>query len=143
MQAGSPYHGRSSEHGASRSNSQTPTPTTFDCIFCKKNLPAEAFSKTQLSKVTYNPWAPQGFKNNKKKQQICCKQCTPGQSTTLTCMICTKTKKLEDFAKAQRRNAEKARCLACMKKYHDEDIYDSEDDLDDDYGDGETWNDVL
>lgn len=65
---------------------QTPTPATFDCIFCKKvrigvaldeapvrkwdnavthnahyssifiyqNLPAEAFSKTQLSKVTYN-----------------------------------------------------------------------------------------
>jgi len=26
-----------------------------------------------------------------------------------------------------------------MKKYHDEDIYDSEEDLEDDYGDGETW----
>jgi len=57
-------------------------------------------------------------------------------------MICTKTKPLEGFAKAQRRNAEKARCLACMKKYHEEDIYDSEEDSDD-YGDGETWNDVL
>jgi hypothetical protein len=39
---------------------------------------------------------------------------------------------------AQRRNAEKARCLACMQKYHDEDIYDSEEDSDD-YGDAETW----
>ncbi|KAH8552364.1 Stc1 domain-containing protein [Umbelopsis sp. PMI_123] len=140
MKPGAQFHRRPSDHGASRSNQQSPAPATYTCIFCKRNLPAESFSKTQLSKVTYNPWAPHSY--NKKKQQICCKQCTPGQSTTLTCMTCTKTKQLEDFAKAQRRNAEKARCLACMQKYHDEDIYDSEEDSDD-YGDAETWNDIL
>ncbi|KAM3578322.1 hypothetical protein VKS41_009264 [Umbelopsis sp. WA50703] len=124
-------------HGAARSNQQDRGPQTYDCMFCKRNLPADAFSKTQLSKATYNPWAPHGY-NKKKQQQICCKQCSPGQSSTLTCMVCTKTKPLEGFAKAQRRNAEKARCLICMQKYHDEDIYDSEEDSDD-YGDGETW----
>ncbi|KAG2177735.1 hypothetical protein INT43_002982 [Umbelopsis isabellina] len=123
-------------HGAAHANQQSRGPPTYDCMFCKRNLPAEAFSKTQLSKATYNPWAPPGY--NKKKQHICCKQCSPGQSSTLTCMVCTKTKPLKGFAKAQRRNAEKARCLICMQKYHDEDIYDSEEDSDD-YGDGETW----
>ncbi|KAJ2961885.1 hypothetical protein NQZ79_g2842 [Umbelopsis isabellina] len=110
-------------HGSAKANQQSREPPTYDCMFCKRKLPAEAFSKTQLSKATYNPWAPPGY--NKKKQQICCKQCSPGQSSTLTCM-------------AQRRNAEKARCLICMQKYHDEDIYDSEEDSDD-YGEGETW----
>ncbi|CAO3668245.1 unnamed protein product [Umbelopsis vinacea] len=142
MQPGSNFHRQTGNHGAARSNYQDATPVTYDCIFCKRALPSEAFSKTQLSKVTFNPWAPPNY-NKKKQQQICCKQCTPGQSTSLTCMICTKTKPLEGFAKAQRRNAEKARCLKCMQKYHDEDIYDSEEDSED-YDDHiETWNDIV
>lgn len=42
-------------------------------------------------------YAPPGW--NKKPKQIICKQCTAKQTVTLTCMTCTKTKPLEQFAK--------------------------------------------
>jgi len=107
-------------HSASSANNQSNIASmkTLYCVFCKKDKSLNAFSKTQIAKSVshiQNPYAPRGYTSN-RKHQSCCKQCTPNQQTTLTCMICTKTKPLTDFAKNQRRNAEKARCSGCMKK---------------------------
>lgn len=70
---------------------------------CQKSLStvSQLLLRLSDSSETYSyrtAWAPPNY-NKKKQQQICCKQCTPGQSTSLTCMICTKTKPLEGFAK--------------------------------------------
>ncbi|KAI8642569.1 Stc1 domain-containing protein, partial [Parasitella parasitica] len=95
--------------------------------------PLDAFSATQIQKATHNPFAPPSF--NSKKKTISCKKCTPTQTTHLTCMICSKNLPLDKFAKSQRRNAEKARCIKCIKKREDEDVWasDTETDSDDDY----------
>lgn len=51
---------------------------------------------------------------------------------------------LSGLEQNQRRNAERARCLKCMKKREEEDVHDSEpdDSSDDDYG-NETWYDYT
>ncbi|RUS25609.1 hypothetical protein BC938DRAFT_471902 [Jimgerdemannia flammicorona] len=80
-------------------------------------------------------------KNGKvKKPQLTCKKCTASQQTELTCMICTKTMPLSKFAKAQRKNGERARCMTCLKKKEEEEIEDSEEDDD---GDELVYNDTI
>ena len=119
----------------------------------------------------YLAYAPPGY-NNKKPKNITCKQCTAKQTASLQCMTCTKTKPLEQFAKVkkfthrsyvkrnkkklimyvyisqnQRKHAEKARCLKCMKKREDEDMNDSDPDYssdeDSDDPNYETWHDIM
>ncbi|KAI8987021.1 Stc1 domain-containing protein [Pilobolus umbonatus] len=103
---------------------------SLHCVFCDADKPLEEFSATQIQKATYNPFAPPGY--NAKKKTISCKKCTASQNTSLTCMICSKTKPLEQFAKSQRRNAEKARCMKCIKKREEEDVWASDPDTDED-----------
>ncbi|CAG8510845.1 4941_t:CDS:2 [Acaulospora morrowiae] len=126
-------------------------PETLFCYGCGKDKPFYTFSKTQQTKALsniYNPYAPKG--RTTKRHHTLCKQCSPNQTSNLTCMICTKTKPLEKFSKAQRRNAEKARCLECMEKRSKEDELVNEeldtDDYEEDSDDGplhETWDDIL
>ncbi|KAL1928646.1 hypothetical protein VTP01DRAFT_2432 [Rhizomucor pusillus] len=138
----SPFGNSYGSYGAYGANNQSAEPKTARCVFCDKEKPADAFSKSQWSKVTWNPYAPPGY--NRKPKAITCKQCTAKQSDMLQCMICTLKKPKEQFAKNQRRNAERARCLKCMKKREEEDVHDSEpdDSSDDDYG-NETWYDYT
>ncbi|CDH56129.1 hypothetical protein RO3G_16263 [Lichtheimia corymbifera JMRC:FSU:9682] len=129
-------------HGTYRANDQMPLPKTLKCIFCDQEKQLDAFSKTQLAKATFNPYAPAGYNN--KKKTITCKQCTAKQTVTLTCMTCTKTKPLEQFARNQRRHNEKARCLKCMKKREEEDMNDSDPDYSSDDDElRETWHDFT
>ncbi|CAI2185388.1 1024_t:CDS:2 [Funneliformis geosporum] len=132
-------------HSAAGANKQGNKPVELFCYGCEKMKPQYAFSKTQIAKTNSNisnPYAPGG--RTKKQHHTICKQCTPQQNETLTCMLCTRTMPLEKFAKAQRKNAEKARCSECMIKREEEDIDDSEPE-DDDF-DGpryDTWDDIL
>ncbi|KAI9316746.1 Stc1 domain-containing protein [Dichotomocladium elegans] len=129
-------------HGTFKSNDQQPAPKSLKCVFCNQEKRIDAFSKTQVQKATFNPYAPAGWNN--KKKTVVCKQCTAKQTVNLTCMTCTKTKPLEQFAKNQRRHAEKARCLKCMKKREEEDVQDSDpDDSSDDEFLHETWHDHM
>ncbi|RIA96566.1 Stc1 domain-containing protein [Glomus cerebriforme] len=133
-------------HSAKHANQQgSKPPKEIFCYGCNKNKPSHSFSKTQLTKYMSNianEYAPHG--RTLKKHHTMCKACTPQQNSTLTCMLCTRTKPLEKFAKAQRKNAEKARCLQCMKKREEDDIDDSEPDTEDSDGSyNETWDDVL
>ncbi|KAF0424063.1 Stc1 domain-containing protein [Gigaspora rosea] len=136
----------SKTHSAQNANSQEPKlPSVLFCYGCEKEKPIHSFSKTQITKAMsniHNRYAPKG--RTTKRHHTTCKQCTPQQNTSLTCMVCTKTMPLDKFAKAQRKNAEKARCIECMKKQQDEDTDDSEDyDESEDGSYNETWDDIL
>ncbi|KAL0092556.1 hypothetical protein J3Q64DRAFT_1719539 [Phycomyces blakesleeanus] len=119
-------------YGTQGANDQSPKLKSLRCVFCSIDKPLDAFSQTQIQKATFNPYAPPSYNKGTKAKQISCKQCTASVNSTLTCMTCTKTKPLESFAKVQRKHAEKARCLKCMKKREEEDLDDSEYDSDDD-----------
>ncbi|CAH1759051.1 15696_t:CDS:2 [Entrophospora sp. SA101] len=136
----------SSSHSAAGANSQGPkVPKTLYCYGCQKDKQIHSFSKTQVTKAMSNienPYAPRG--KTTKKHHTMCKQCTPQQNENLTCMICTREKPLSEFAKAQRKNAEKARCIKCVDKHKDEDIDDSEpSESDPEVEQNETWDDIL
>ncbi|CAO3685834.1 unnamed protein product [Rhizopus stolonifer] len=122
-------------HSTANANRQYGPLKSLKCVFCNVDKPLDAFSQTQIAKATHNPFAPAGY--NKKPKTISCKNCTSSQNTHLTCMICAKTQPLEKFAKSQRRNAEKARCIKCIKKREEEDVWASEPDTDsdDEFGD--------
>ncbi|KAG2194237.1 hypothetical protein INT47_005705 [Mucor saturninus] len=125
---------RFTSYATSGSNASSNLPETLRCVFCKTDKPIDAFSATQIQKATHNPYAPPSYNN--KAKTICCKKCSPTQQTHLTCMICSKTQPLDKFAKSQRRNAEKARCIKCIKKREEEDVWASDPDSDseDEYG---------
>ncbi|CAO3567355.1 unnamed protein product [Mortierella alpina] len=109
--------------------------STIFCYGCNLNKPRLAFSETQLKKAA--------SRNPKKKHQPICKNCTPTQPTTLTCMVCSKKLPMERFSKTQRKNQEKATCMDCRQFIEDddsEDDFDLEDDPD--YYDGDI-TDVL
>ncbi|KAG9300231.1 hypothetical protein G9A89_007690 [Geosiphon pyriformis] len=121
-------------------------PGTLFCYGCQQEKRIHSFSKTQVTKALdkiHNLYASHG--KSVKRHHTMCKQCTPQQNSTLTCMLCTRTMPLDKFAKAQRRNAEKARCRECMEKCEAIDIDDSEPDQssEEDAYFNETWDDLL
>ncbi|KAI8074689.1 hypothetical protein BC940DRAFT_288845 [Gongronella butleri] len=126
-------------HSASNANSNNMV-THLTCSFCSEEKLLSAFSKTQVMKATYNPYAPPGWNN--KKKVISCKACTAGQNTKMKCMTCEKVQPLENYAKSQRKHADKARCLKCMKKREEEDVWNSASDSDDSDPEGK-WADFL
>ncbi|KAF3936368.1 hypothetical protein ABW19_dt0200026 [Dactylella cylindrospora] len=90
------------------------------CYSCNSLKPHSAFSTRQLNnwKATiYQPYAPSG--RTLKEPRTTCKNCTPGQTAELTCIVCGETNGLSSFAKAQRKNPDKARCTKCVTKQLD------------------------
>ncbi|CEG73454.1 hypothetical protein RMATCC62417_08833 [Rhizopus microsporus] len=118
-----------SPHSATNANNNQRL-QKLKCVFCNTDKPLDAFSQTQISKATFNPYAPPSY--NKKPKQVTCKTCTSRQNTHLTCMMCNKRQPLDKFAKSQRRNAEKARCRKCIEKREKEDVWASDPDTDSD-----------
>ncbi|KAI9497947.1 Stc1 domain-containing protein [Zychaea mexicana] len=117
-----------------------PTFKTLQCVFCKEEKPLEEFSEMQVAKATFDLHAP--ALTNVDVKLISCLKCTAPPRETLTCCKCSKTKPLDQFARVQRRNAERPRCLKCMKKHRDEDVNDSDPDYSSDGSSlSETWDD--
>ena len=69
-----------------------------------------------------------------------CRQCTGIQKHEMTCFICDETKGLEEFSKAQRRNPDAARCLACVDDhlYTNPSVEDEDDDENENEDEGDT-----
>ncbi|CAO3594803.1 unnamed protein product [Absidia cylindrospora] len=63
-------------HSTFQANTQNVTVTALKCTFCEVEKPLDAFSKTQVMKVTYNSYAPPSYNNQKK--HVSCKACTLG-----------------------------------------------------------------
>ncbi|ORX57471.1 hypothetical protein DM01DRAFT_1406036 [Hesseltinella vesiculosa] len=116
-------------YGAHGPKNLTARIESLKCTFCNEEKTLDHYSKTQVTKALPNPYAPPNWNN--KKKVISCKACTIGQTTKMKCMTCDKQKPLSSFAKTQRKHADRARCLSCMKKREDEDVWASDSDSDD------------
>jgi len=90
-------------------------PARIKCATCRKNFLQARYSNRQLAL----------YQGDIKRNGIAlaknpsCRDCSSGQRTELTCSWCDVTKGLEAFSKAQRRNADKAKCLDCQQDIAD------------------------
>ncbi|KAF3911491.1 hypothetical protein ABW20_dc0106855 [Dactylellina cionopaga] len=95
-------------------------PETIVCYVCKRAKPEGQYSGRQLQRwknTIYQPYAPGG--KVKGEARTTCKNCTPDQTTELTCIVCGETNSLKSFAKTQRKNPDTARCKNCINKQAD------------------------
>ncbi|CAI6265092.1 unnamed protein product [Periconia digitata] len=105
-----------------------PLPEKIKCARCNNFLTQKKFSNTQLAHARTQ------IKNHGRNvtYQINCQSCTGVQVVEIQCVACCKTKGLEEFAKSQRRDVDKATCYACVDEQLavdpiDEEVYDSPD----------------
>ncbi|KAL4879130.1 Stc1 domain-containing protein [Aspergillus karnatakaensis] len=95
-----------------------PIPDKLRCKTCGKyRLTSHSYSNTQLDIVrnAYVVDGPGAFGLGLAS----CRHCTGGQTTELTCRICEITKPTTEFANAQRKELENARCLSCVQGYRE------------------------
>ncbi|KAE8355307.1 Stc1 domain-containing protein [Aspergillus coremiiformis] len=90
------------------------------CITCKKMRMHSTYSKRQLD-VLRNAMVVQGDRALMGPGHAKCRECVGGQTVELRCIICDKTKSLEEFAKAQRHDRDLARCLTCVQNHTETD----------------------
>ncbi|KAL2851953.1 Stc1 domain-containing protein [Aspergillus pseudoustus] len=92
-------------------------PEKVKCMTCSKWRLVTSFSKRQLALVrnAVVELGPGALKFGHGS----CLNCTNGQITELTCLVCDKTKPLIDFANNQRKEHENARCLSCVQGHAD------------------------
>ncbi|KAL0258855.1 hypothetical protein SLS55_006359 [Diplodia seriata] len=121
-------------------------PEKIRCSTCNKYKAPNNFAKKRLNELR------EKIKNKKGPITAQCTLCTPQQVMELRCYMCGKVKGLDDFAKAQRKNPDKAKCNPCMKEqlefeaiedkrtYHGVSMSDSDDDDDDSDSDPECYS---
>ncbi|KAI9832352.1 MAG: hypothetical protein M1826_002038 [Phylliscum demangeonii] len=120
-----------------------PLPPKIKCARCKKIRNKDAFSNRQLGLLGQSGRRG-GMTVAATHPTIKCRLCTAGQTTELTCIICTDTKALAEFSKAQRRDPDRARCLNCVLLHVQTEpgmTIIPEDGDDDDDGDGDGYLD--
>ncbi|MCJ1338612.1 hypothetical protein MMC09_003901 [Bachmanniomyces sp. S44760] len=86
------------------------------CKLCKKVKGIQSYSKKQQNDLRYKILQFKDL-NSVNAAQIKCRSCVGGQNTEMTCCMCDEVKGLEDFAKAQRRHPDMARCTACVGEH--------------------------
>ncbi|KAE8414851.1 Stc1 domain-containing protein [Aspergillus pseudocaelatus] len=86
------------------------------CMTCKKMRMQSAYSKRQLD-VLRNAIVVQGGRALTGPGLAKCRECVGGQTVELRCAMCDETKGLEEFAKNQRHDRDRARCLACVQNH--------------------------
>ncbi|KAL1647349.1 hypothetical protein SLS58_002677 [Diplodia intermedia] len=114
------------------------TDARIRCSTCNKFKAPNNFANKRLNELR------EKIKNKKGPITAQCTLCTPQQVMELRCYMCGKVKGLDEFAKAQRKNPDHAKCNLCMKEqlafeaiedkriYHGVTMSDSDDDDDDD-----------
>ncbi|KAI9842812.1 MAG: hypothetical protein M1837_006915 [Sclerophora amabilis] len=120
-------------------------PTKIVCRLCTRPREKHMFSQRQLNELAFKVSHSGPAAMNRPTIQ--CRLCTGGQVTELACSMCSVVKSLNSFSKAQRRDPDRARCIACVKVHErtepgvkpaDEDLFaqasdgDEDDDDDDD-----------
>ncbi|KAI5307084.1 hypothetical protein KEM56_004805 [Ascosphaera pollenicola] len=80
---------------------------------CGKIRGHAAFSNKQLA--TLKSKVAQGKKVNFNTGSVVCSECTGSQIFEMKCVLCDKTKGLESFSKAQRREPKTAQCYNCLQ----------------------------
>ncbi|GME49298.1 DNA repair protein rad7 [Neofusicoccum parvum] len=124
-------------------------PDKIRCDRCNKWKGHTNYSKKRLNDLR------EKIRSNGPKQYTSqCTLCVPGQVMELKCFVCEKDKGLEDFAKAQRKDPDHARCNDCMKEqldtepingqhnYRDEFLARSDSDDDEDFSSDEEYSNM-
>ena len=93
--------------GAKQSQS-VKIPVSCKCAVCMTVKPTGQFSNKQLDDLRQRLSRSARKLEPQKEGLITCRACTPGQTEELTCIGCDQTKSLDDFAKTQRRNPDRA-----------------------------------
>jgi DNA repair protein RAD7 len=88
--------------------SQVPVPAKIKCGHCHKNVIHTRFSTKQLTDLRYH------LKTTGKMCAINCKPCTGQPMVEVECVMCRKTKGLEEFAKSQRAKPDSAVCSSAQ-----------------------------
>ncbi|KAL8951862.1 MAG: hypothetical protein Q9222_002188 [Ikaeria aurantiellina] len=85
------------------------------CKACRKFKTIANYSNKQQADLRQRIAGPNGEKAKSPVAEIItCRACTGGQVTEMTCSQCGETKGLAEFAKAQRKNPDEARCYLCV-----------------------------
>ncbi|KAI5286915.1 hypothetical protein KEM52_001823, partial [Ascosphaera acerosa] len=99
-------------------------PEKLKCKRCDKIRNTTAFSKRQLldlkSKLAMRK------KIDYRVGAISCQECTASQTVEMTCALCDKTKGLECFSKAQRKDPDTAGNLDAAPAQEGEGVFDDE-----------------
>jgi DNA repair protein RAD7 len=87
-----------------------PLPEKVRCGRCHKNLPQAKYSTKQLTDARWQ------VKNQGRiEKPINCHHCTGQQKVEVECIMCGKTKGLDEFAKSQRAKPDTAKCYKCIE----------------------------
>ena len=78
------------------------------CIGCQKPKSFHSFSANKIDELKRKMASSGDGFNPKTTAYIACSSCSGAQVVELTCFYCDMTKGLDKFAKAQRRNPDKA-----------------------------------
>jgi hypothetical protein len=90
--------------------SGVPVPDKVRCDRCRKNVIRARFSTKQLTDLRY------ALKTTGRMAPISCMSCTGQQLVEVECVMCRKTKGLEEFAKSQRNKPDNAVYLAAAAR---------------------------
>ncbi|KAF2090276.1 hypothetical protein K490DRAFT_54669 [Saccharata proteae CBS 121410] len=88
-------------------NQGTPVPDKIKCDRCKKLKGRMNYSNKRILDLEERI-------SRGQSKTVTCSACLGGQVQELECRMCLKWKGLDDFAKAQRKNPDGAKCNKCM-----------------------------
>lgn len=83
-------------------------PAKLRCNMCLKNFNQASFSQKQLTDVRWQVSRTGKITTNPK-----CSKCTGSQPVEIECVMCHKTKGLEEYSKTQRRRPDDAVRIQC------------------------------
>ncbi|KAF2872924.1 Stc1 domain-containing protein [Massariosphaeria phaeospora] len=92
-----------------------PLPDKVKCDRCHRYLIQDRYSQNQLDKARYDI-----MKRGPTARYVAhCRGCAGGQTVEIECIMCHKTKGLEDFAKSQKKKPDSAKCFECVDEQLD------------------------
>ncbi|OQO08480.1 hypothetical protein B0A48_06350 [Cryoendolithus antarcticus] len=92
-----------------------PIPDKIKCCRCDKVKPPASYATLRQNDMKQKMAQTPGF-NPVTTGFVPCVMCTGGQVTELECHMCRKWMGLDKFAKTQRKNPDRAKCLKCIQE---------------------------
>ncbi|OQO12948.1 hypothetical protein B0A48_02412 [Cryoendolithus antarcticus] len=92
-----------------------PLPDKIKCLRCDKVKPPASYATIRQNDLKTKMAQTPGF-NAATTPVVPCMMCTGGQVTELECHMCRKWMALTKFAKTQRKNPNRAKCLECINE---------------------------
>ncbi|KAK6431476.1 hypothetical protein LTR95_012363 [Oleoguttula sp. CCFEE 5521] len=90
-------------------------PDKIKCFRCDKVKPPASYATIRQNDLKKKMAETPGF-NAATTPVVPCMMCTGGQVTELECHMCRKYMGVDKFAKTQRKNPDRAKCLKCIQE---------------------------